>query len=286
MATDYKKMSRMAADIRIEAIHALAAFGYGHVGGSISIADVLGVLYAGVMNVRPEEPKWEERDRLVLSKGHCGPGLYAALAIRGFFPKEALLTMNKLDTMLPSHCDMLHTPGIDMSTGSLGQGISSAVGIAFACRLKGLKNYTYCIIGDGECGEGQVWEAVEAAAYRKLDRLIVFVDWNKIQLDGKIKDILDPIDLEAKFRAFGCDARTVKGYDAEQIYEGIAAAKSVEGKPHVIILDTYKGLGCSFAEKASFNHAMAVDDKMADEAIAEIERRWENGTFPKGDFTW
>lgn len=283
---DFNKLRRFSADIRIEAIKAFAEFGYGHVGGSISVADVLAVLYGEVMNVRPDDPQWEDRDWFVLSKGHCGPGLYAALALRGFFPIEWMMTMNKISTRLPSHCDMQKTPGIDMTTGSLGQGVSSAVGIALGNKMRGKDSYTYCVIGDGECGEGQVWEAMETAAFRKLDHFICFVDWNKIQLDGKITDILDPIDLAEKFRAFGCDVRTVRGWDVEDIYDGIMAAKAVPDKPHVILLDTLKGLGCKFAEEAEFNHAMSVNWDMAEEAIAEIEKRLANGTFPRGDVRW
>lgn len=282
---DFQKMQRLSADIRIETIKSLTRVGYGHIGGAMSIADVLGVLYGGVMNVRPEQPDWPDRDYFVLSKGHSGPGLYAALALCGFFPMEWLATINTIGTNLPSHCDRQKTPGIDMTTGSLGQGISAAVGIALGNKVQKRQNYTYCIVGDGECNEGQVWEAMEAAVERKLDHLIVFVDWNKHQLDGALTDVLDPIDLHAKFSAFGAHTQTVTGYDAQSIYAGIETAKAANGRPSVILLDTIKGLGCSFAEGV-FNHYMNMDWDMANAAIQEIERRLQQNCYPRGDFRW
>lgn len=279
-------MKRLSADIRKETIKALAEAGYGHIGGAASIADVLGVLYGGAMKIDPANPRWDDRDRLVLSKGHSGPGLYAALGIMGYFPKEWLKTVNKGGTNLPSHCDMNRTPGIDMTTGSLGQGFSAAVGLALGSRLRGKNNYTYCIIGDGETQEGQVWEAVQSAAHLQLDNLILFVDCNKKQLDGLLKDICNPYDFENKFRAFGWDARTAVGYDAESIYNAILAAKRVTQKPSVILLDTWKGLGVSFAENEVFNHYMVISDEMAESACEEIEKRYRENSYPKGDCRW
>lgn len=277
-------MRRLSADIRIETIQALSDAGFGHIGGAMSIADVLGVLYGGVMNVRPSEPDWEDRDVLVLSKGHSGPALYATLALCGYFPKDWLKTINKPKTNLPSHCDRLKTPGVDMSTGSLGQGISMAVGLALAARMQGKDKWTYCIVGDGEAQEGQVWEAAQSAASLGLDRLIIFVDYNKIQLDGALTDICTPYDLVEKFTSFGLNAISVKGYDVEDIYNGIQMAKDSK-KPSVIVLDTYKGIGCSFAEGV-FNHYMYINPDMAKEAINEIERRYAQKTYPGGDFKW
>ena len=273
----FRKLERFAADIRIETIKMFAEAGYGHIGGSMSIADVLGVLYGGIMEVDPENPLWEKRDRLVLSKGHCGPALYSALAPRGFFPLEELKTLNKGGTNLPSHCDRLKTIGIDMTTGSLGQGASVAMGIAMGVRMKGLKCYTYLIIGDGELQEGQVWEAVQFASHRKLDRLIAFIDYNKKQLDGRVEDICRPLDIPAKFESFGWHAQTVKGYDVKEIYEAIHIAKQETGRPSVIVLDTEKGKGCNFAEKAEFNHYMVITHEMAVDAIREIESRFVDG---------
>ncbi len=286
MKYDDERMRRLSADIRIETICALAAAGYGHIGGSMSIADALGALYGGVMNIRPGDPAWEERDFLVLSKGHCGPALYAALALLGYFPVEELKTVNQGGTRLPSHCDRLRTPGVDMSTGSLGQGMSSAEGIALGNRLKGLSSYTYCILGDGECQEGQVWEGAELAAQLKLDHFIVLVDDNKKQLDGPVDAVRTGQDLAEKWRAFGWHAECVPGWDAREIAEAIDRAKTAQGMPSVILLDTFKGLGADFAEAAAFNHYMVITPAMADGAIREIERRYETGAFPRGDVRW
>lgn len=283
---DYERMRRLSADIRIETIKALTEAGYGHIGGSLSIADALGVLYGGMMNIRPEEPDWDERDFLVMSKGHCGPALYAALALKGYFPMEWLKTLNGPGTLLPSHADRTRTPGVDMTTGSLGQGISSAVGIALANRIKGKDSYTFAIVGDGECNEGQVWEAAEAANHLKLDHFIAFVDWNKKQLDGRLEQILEPNDLAKKFEAFGFDVQTVRGDDVGEIYRAIARAKAVQGKPHCIVLDTWKGLGVSFAENIEFNHYLVIDQKMRDEGVREVERRYAEGLRPGGELTW
>ena len=279
----FEKLKRFSADIRKETVKAIGCAGFGHIGGSVSIADVLAVLYGGIMNIDPSNPKWEERDRLVLSKGHCGPGLYAVLALKGYFPMEWLKTVNKPGTRIPSHADALKTPGVDMSTGSLGQGVSSAVGIALGNRIQSRDAYTYCICGDGETNEGEVWEAAEAANHLKLDHFILFIDWNKKQLDGKLEDICDPVDLEKKFRSFGFDSRTVCGFDVEAIWNGIEEAKKVKEKPHVIILDTVKGLGIDFAEAEPFNHYMTFDEEKAAAACAEIERRYACGTYPGGE---
>ena len=280
---DFTQMRRLSADIRIETIRSLAKAGFGHIGGSASIADVLGVLYGGVMKIDPSNPNWEERDWLVLSKGHCGPALYAALALKGYFPMDWLTTVNKGGTRLPSHADRLRTPGVDMTTGSLGQGISAAVGIALGNRTRGLKNYTYCIVGDGELNEGQVWEAAMAANNFRLGRFILFVDWNKKQLDGRIEEVSDPVDIVKKFETFGFMVETVKGYKPAEIYTAIQNAKKDDGKPSAIILDTIKGLGVSFAERAEFNHYLTIDNAMAEEGIAEIEKRLAAGTYPGGD---
>ncbi len=285
-AVDFKRLTELSAEIRKQTCVAIGSAGFGHIGGSASIADVLAVLYGGMMKIAPANPKWEDRDWLVLSKGHCGPGLYAALAIAGYFPLDWLRTLNQPGTRLPSHADCKRTPGVDMSTGSLGQGMSSAVGIALGNRLKGRDSYTYCIVGDGELNEGEIWEAAEAANHLKLDHFIVLIDWNKKQLDGRLEDVSEPLDIEEKFRAFGFDARTVCGYDVKAIWEGIEAAKAVPGKPHVIILDTLKGLGVSFAENVEFNHYLTFGLDKAEEAAAEIDRRLADGTYPKGDMKW
>jgi transketolase len=280
---DFEKMRRLSADIRIELVKELASAGFGHIGGSASIADVLAVLYGGAMNIDPSNPNLESRDWLVLSKGHSGPALYAALALKGYFPTEMLATLNEGGTRLPSHCDRTKTPGIDMTTGSLGQGVSAAVGIAIGNAAQGRDSYTYCILGDGEIQEGQVWEAAQTAAHLKLDHFIAFVDENKKQIDGTVKQICEPFDTEEKIRAFGFDARKVNGQDTEAVYNAIEEAKAVKGRPSVIVLDTLKGFGVSFAEREVFNHYLNIDEAMAEEAIREIERRYANGTYPGGE---
>ena len=280
---DFKKLTRYSADIRIWTIREIAEAGLGHIGGSASIAEVLAVLYGGMMKVDPQNPQWEDRDWFVLSKGHCAPALYAALALRGFFPMERLKTLNKGGICLPSHADRLRVPGVDMSTGSLGQGISAAVGIALANRMQGRDSWTYTIVGDGECNEGQVWEACQVANHQKLDHLIVLVDWNKLQLDGTLEEICDPVDLQEKFISFGFACETVPGHDVKAIWEAIERAKAVPGKPHCIMLDTIKGLGIPLAERADFNHYMTFGPEEGERSVEEIERRLANGTYPGGD---
>lgn len=272
---DRTNILRFAADIRINTIRAIQSIGSGHIGGAMSICEVLAVLYGGVMNVNPNNPQQDDRDFFVLSKGHCGPALYATLALKEYFPVEELATLNRPGTRLPSHADRLKTPGIDMSTGSLGQGISAATGIAMGNKLLGLENYTYVIIGDGELQEGQVWEAACFASHQKLDRLIVFVDFNKRQLDGYVVDICDSGDIGKKFDSFGFNVLKADGTDVMDINNAIEKAKTNNNKPTVIILDTEKGQGCNFAEEAEFNHHMTVSEEMANSAVAEIEKRFE-----------
>lgn len=276
-------MRRLSADIRIETIKGLTEAGFGHIGGSASIAEVLGVLYGGVMKIDPANPDWEDRDWFVLSKGHAGPALYAALGIKGYFPKEWLKTINKPGTSLPSHADRLKTPGVDMTTGSLGQGLSCAVGIALSNRLKKKDSYTYCIMGDGEIQEGQIWEGAQTAAHFKLGSLIAFVDSNQKQIDGTTEEINNPFDTSEKFRSFGWDVYEVNGHNVEKIYHAIQLAKAVKEKPSVINLKTIKGFGVNFAEKESFNHYMNMDWDMAEKAIEEIEERYAQGNYPGGD---
>lgn len=281
---EIRALRRFSADIRIATVREIGAAGFGHIGGSASIADVLAVLYGKVMRIDPKNPGWEERDRLVLSKGHCAPALYAVLALKGYFPVEKLKTLNQGGTELPSHADCKKVPGVDMSTGSLGQGMSSAVGIALANQYLGRDADTYCILGDGETNEGQVWEGAEAANHFRLDRFFCFVDWNKKQLGGWLENVIDPVDLQKKFEAFGFDTVTVKGYDVAEIYEAIERAKQVKGKPHAIILDTLKGIGIDFAEAQEFNHYLTFGQEEAETAVQQIEKRLKDGTYPGGDF--
>jgi len=270
-----KDLVNLAAEIRIGALESLAAFGSGHIGGSMSIADTLAVLYGSELRHDPKNSDWELRDRLVMSKGHAGPALYAALAIRGFFPREMLLTLNQGGTKLPSHCDRTKTPGVDMTTGSLGQGMSTAVGLALGSRLNGWDSYTYLVLGDGECDEGQVWEGAQFAYHNKLSNLIAFIDWNKQQLDGFTHEVLDHISLEEKFRAFGWHSVTVNGHDVDAVRAAVRAAKAEPEKPSAIILDTIKGYGCTFAEGKAGNHSMSCGKDDVAAAIAAIRAKME-----------
>lgn len=251
--TNVSELKEFATKIRIETIKEIATLGVGHIGGALSICDVLAVLYGGVMNVDPKNPCDENRDWLVVSKGHSGPALYATLALKGFFPMETLKTLNKPDTILPSHCDR-HAPGVDMTTGSLGQGSSLAMGIALGNKMSGKSNYTYLLLGDGECNEGQVWEAVMFANSKKLNNLIAFVDDNKQQLDGFTKDISNMEDFAAKFSAFGWYAQSIDGHDVEAISNAIKNAKENKNGPSVIVLNTIKAKGFKKWEGVQGNH--------------------------------
>lgn len=261
-------------EIRKSILTEIGTLGVGHIGGSLSIVELLVMLYYKHMNIDPQNPKKEGRDRLIVSKGHSGPAVYAVLADKGYFPKDWLLTLNKAGTNLPSHCDMNRTPGIDMTTGSLGQGFSCAVGIAKASKLcvDGAKIYT--IIGDGESQEGQIWEAAMFAAHQKLDNLIAFTDYNKLQLDGTIDEVCALEPLADKWKAFGWEVISVKnGNDTAEVDEAISKAKE-STKPTMIILNTVKGFGISFAEKAgTSNHSMPVTKEMFEEGMKELGAR-------------
>ena len=256
--------------VRIETLKSIGHLGVGHVGGAMSIVEVLTYLYYAEMKVDPEKPRLEDRDRLVLSKGHAGPALYSVLAMKGFFPMDWLLTLNEGGTNLPSHCDRNRTPGIDMTTGSLGQGLSAAVGIALATRYQKRGNRVFAIIGDGESQEGQNWEAAMSAAQFKLGSLIAFTDYNKMQIDGMTGDIMDLEGLKAKWESFGWHTQQVDGHDFDAIEEAVAAAKEQADKPSMIILDTIKGRGCSFAEGKLGSHNMPVTPEDLKEALAAL----------------
>jgi transketolase len=266
-----REYKRLATKIRIATIREIASLGSGHVGGTLSLAEVLAVLYGGVMKIDPTNPRWEERDWLVVSKGHAGPAVYAALALKGYFPMEELAILNRPGTNLPSHCDRNKTIGIDMTTGSLGQGASSAMGIALGNRIDGRDNYTYLILGDGECQEGQVWEAALFAAQQRLSHLIAFIDNNQQQLDGYTRDVCDLGDLTQKFADFGWFSQSVDGHDVARIYEAISKAKEQNEKPAMIVLNTVKGKGCAFAAGKLNNHHMAITKEQADETVKALE---------------
>ncbi|MBS6396725.1 MAG: transketolase [Clostridiales bacterium] len=270
------EMKRFAVEIRKETIKCIGKLGVGHIGGALSIADVLAVLYGGEMNIDPQNPKKDDRDMLVVSKGHAGPAVYATLALKGYFPMEMLDTLNQPGTNLPSHCDMNRTPGIDMTTGSLGQGASSAMGIACGNRLKGYDNYTYLILGDGEVEEGQVWEAAIFAHAKKLSRVIAFVDYNKCQIDDYVEDLCAMGDIAKKFESFGWYAQNVEdGNDVGQIAAAIGRAKEQQEKPSVIVLHTVKGKGYSKIEGSLGSHNMPVTAEMVEEALKELEEQAE-----------
>ena len=265
-----KELALQAMKIRTVGLEMVKTAHSGHIGGAFSLSEIMSVLYFEKMNIRPEDPKWEDRDRFVLSKGHCTVALYPTLALRGFFDVELLKTFRKVDGHLSGHAEMKYVPGVDMSTGSLGQGFSTAVGMALAGKLSGKDYYTYSVLGDGEIQEGQIWEACMYAGAHKLDNLIGIVDNNKVQLDGTVKEILDTGDLVAKFESFGFHVQSIDGHDVEEIADAIDAAKATPGKPHMIIANTVKGKGISFMEGRSAWHGQTPNDEQFDLAFADL----------------
>lgn len=258
-------------EIRRLTVKGIGHLGVGHIGGCLSVVDVLSVLYYDVMRVDPKQPKMQGRDRLVISKGHCGPALYSVLSMRGFIPESELFTLNQMDTNLPSHCDMNRTAGVDMTTGSLGQGFSCAVGVAIGSKLRADGANIYSIIGDGESQEGQIWEAAMLAAHKKLDNLIAFTDWNGLQIDGTTDQVNSLGDLAAKWAAFGWHTQSVDGHDHEAVYCAITDAQNAKGSPHMILLRTVKGSGVSFIEKmGATNHNATLSKEQVQEALAEL----------------
>ena len=276
-----KEVKLLAAKVRRDILAMLQHRGYGHVGGSLSLVEAYAVLYGKQMRYDPKNPKWEDRDRIVLSKGHAGPVMYSTLAECGFFPTDWLMTLNDGGTRLPSHTDRLKTPGVDATTGSLGQGTSEAAGIAMALAKKGSKSYTYLFVGDGELNEGQCWEAFQFIAAKKLSRCIVFIDDNKRQLDGWTKDVMNPFDIAAKMSAFGFNTQKVNGQDIYAIDEAIDKAKANTETANCIVLDTVKGAGVKYFEETESNHSMKWNNdeinKATDEAIAKLNEEIERG---------
>ena len=266
-----RELEKLALQIRIGTVEAIKARGFGHIGGSLSICDALAVLYGELLNVDPKNPKMEDRDKVVCSKGHAGPALYAALAIKGFYPYEDIKTLNQPGTIFPSHVDRLKTPGIDATCGSLGQGSSQAVGIALGDKLKGRNNKVYLFVGDGESNEGQVWEAAMFTAAKKVTNLVWLVDDNKKQLDDYTEKILPQGDFRAKFEAFGFDAVRVDGADVGAIYE--AVTKEITDKPRAVILDTVKGRGVTQVEETLSNHSMTVGEEVFDSWLSELKEK-------------
>ena len=263
-------LKNIAANIRLGALEGVHAAASGHPGGSLSIADIMAYLYFEEMNVKADEPKWADRDRFVLSKGHTAPALYATLALKGFFPSEELKNLRQVDSFLQGHPDMKGTPGVDMSTGSLGLGISTACGMALAAKVDGKSYRTYTIVGDGESEEGQVWEAAMFAAHYKLDNLCVIIDWNGLQIDGTVEEVMNPTPHDKKLEAFGFHVISIDGHDFDQIEAAFKEARETKGKPTAIIAKTVKGKGVSYMEHQVGWHGSAPNDEQYEKAVAEI----------------
>ena len=255
-------LTAKARKLRDDAIEIIGHFGVGHIGGAMSVMDALTVIYYDKANVDPSNPKKQDRDRVIMSKGHAGPAMYAVLADLGYYPKEWMTTLNRNGTNLPSHCDMNKTPGIDMTAGSLGQGLSAAVGMAIAAKIDRNPATIYCFIGDGESQEGQIWEATMLAAAKRLDNLIVLLDYNKMQLDGPVASINGLEPVADKWKAFNFFVQQVNGHDIEAISDAIDAAKAQKGKPSMIVLDTIKGYGASFTQGVANCHSMSVPEEV------------------------
>ena len=268
-------LKRTAADIRMDIVDEVFSAQSGHPGGSLSIADIITYLYFSEMNVNPNNPTWEERDRFVLSKGHTCPALYAALAEKGFFPKEDLVTFRQADSYLQGHPDMKHIPGVDMSSGSLGQGISAACGMALSAKLQNKDFRVYTVLGDGESQEGQVWEAAMFAAHYHLDNLCAVLDFNGLQIDGRVTDVMNPTPLDEKFKAFGWNVITVNGHDFEELEAAFAKAKETKGAPTLILAKTTKGKGVSFMEDNAGWHGKAPNAEQYEIARAELTQTRE-----------
>lgn len=270
---DEKNVSRLceiANNIRKDVVTEVFTASSGHPGGSLSIADLLTYLYFNKMNIDASNPKWEDRDRLVLSKGHTAPALYAALAEKGFFPKEDLKGFRNINSYLQGHPDMKHTPGVDMSSGSLGLGISAACGMALGGKIQNKSYHVYTILGDGEIAEGQVWEAAMFAAHYKLDNLTAFVDWNGLQIDGAIVDVMNSTPIDEKFKSFNWHVQVINGHDFNEIEAAVEAAESCKGKPSVIIMKTIKGKGVSYMENNAAWHGSAPNAEQYDQAMKDL----------------
>jgi transketolase len=274
------KLKKESAKIRIELLEMLKWRRYGHVGGSLSIVELMSVLYNKHLRHNPNDPKWENRDYVILSKGHAGPAWYSTLALQGYFPRKMLYTLNEGGTLLPSHPDRNKTPGVDATTGDLGQGTSVAAGAAYGFKLKKSKQRVYLITGDGELNEGQCWEAFQFIASNKLSNIIVIIDDNKKQLDGPTKEIINPFDIAEKMRAFGFYTLRVKGDSEEAISSALEELYTVEGSALCIVLDTIKGQGVKFFEEMEDNHSVKFNDRIdeaTDLAISELKAFIEHG---------
>ena len=271
MAMSNTQLKILATKARLGAVIGTYHGKSGHPGGSLSAADIFTYLYFNEMNVNPEQPDWEDRDRFVLSKGHCCPSLYAVLALKGYFPWDELLCLRHVGAMLQGHPDMKRTPGVDMSSGSLGQGVSAACGMALAAKFDGKDYRVYTVLGDGECEEGQVWEAAMFAAHNNLDNLVVIVDQNGLQIDGPVEKVCGIEPLDKKFEAFGFEVAKIDGHNFDQIAAALDKAKTVKGKPFAILAKTVKGKGVSFMENQVGWHGKACNDAELEVAVKELE---------------
>ena len=271
--TRKRELAKIAAQIRLDILEGVHAAKSGHPGGSLSIADIMTYLYFEEMKVDPANPRWSERDRFVLSKGHTAPALYAALAEKGFFPRKEILKLRHIDSFLQGHPDMKSTPGVDMSTGSLGLGISAACGMALAAKIDGKDYRTYTIIGDGESEEGQVWEAAMFASHYQLDNLCVILDLNGLQIDGAITEVMNPTPHDVKFAAFGFNVIEADGHNFDAIEKAFTKARAEKGRPSVIIFKTVKGKGVSFMENQVGWHGVAPDDEQFGIAADQVKMK-------------
>ena len=260
----------IAQKIRLGALECVYSANSGHPGGSLSIADILAYLYFSKMNVDPADPKNDNRDRFVLSKGHTAPALYTALALKGYFSTDLLKTFRKEGSILQGHPDMKNVPGVDISTGSLGLGVSTACGMALSAKVSKKDYRVYTILGDGEIEEGQVWEAAMFAAHYKLDNLLAFVDFNGLQIDGKVTEVMNPTPIDEKFKAFGWNVYVINGHDFDEIEKAVNDAETIKGKPSVIICKTVKGKGVSFMEDKAEWHGSAPNKEQYETAVTEI----------------
>ena len=270
------ELKRIANDVRRGIVDSVYSAGCGHPGGSLSIADILTYLYFEEMNVDPKDPKKQDRDRFVLSKGHTAPALYAVLAEKGYFPKEDLKTLRQIDSHLQGHPDMKGTPGVDMTTGSLGLGISAACGMALSGKVYNAPYRVYAVLGDGETEEGQVWEAAMFAAHYKLDNLCAFVDWNGLQIDGPIDEVMNPAPHDEKFRAFGWHVISIDAHNFSELEAAFAEAKTVKGKPTMIIANSVKGKDVSYMENKCEWHGQAPKEDLYKVAVEELEKIGES----------
>ena len=271
---DVKYFEDIAARVRVDIIKAIWHAGSGHPGGSLSAADIITALYFHEMDIDPEHPDKPDRDKFVLSKGHAAPAQYAVMAERGYFPVEELMTLRKMGSRFQGHANMRKLPGIEMSTGSLGQGFSVSVGMALAAKLDQSKTRVYALLGDGELQEGIVWEAAMSAAHYHLDNLCAIVDWNGLQIDGPNDKVMTVKPIDEKFRAFGWDVQVIDGHDYEEILLAFGKARTVKDKPSVIIARTHKGKGVSFMEDQAGWHGKAPDEEQAKKAVEELGGEW------------